>query len=174
MDPGFVMIDSADKVEIKRENQKSLSTFYKNESMYFGEADELREFVDRYLNGDKAFNPMVLSMGYFDKMQTKVKWVNTQKFEQDFAQNDKVDQCILEVVKDHCPGCMATKPITNVLSRKMEAHGLLQQLPIFRMDIHNESPYIYDLPHTPIHLYIRKEGGKIVEINMMKSLIHGK
>ena len=69
---------------------------------------------------------------------------------------------------------MKTKFNTNVISRKMDKHGLLDQLPLYRMNIKNQVPYLGDFPHTPLHLYVRKEGEEIVEIKLLESPYPGK
>jgi len=51
----------------------------------------------------------------------------------------------------------------------MDKHGLLDKLPIYRMMIANQVPWLGDLPHTPMHLYLRKEGEDIVEIKLLDS-----
>lgn len=58
---------------------------------------------------------------------------------------------------------------TNVISLKMEKHGFLDQVPLFRMMIDNEIPYLGNLPHSPIHVYLRMEKENIVEIKLMDS-----
>lgn len=127
-------------------------------------AQELKNFTDKFLEGDENPNPMIACMTYLTKQRTEVKWTNSEKFEQEFINNPNSDQCILEVVKNMCPGCSQTKPVTDVISRKMKKHGMLEKMPIYRMDETNESSFLYEIPHTPIQLYFKKEGGKIVEI----------
>jgi hypothetical protein len=51
----------------------------------------------------------------------------------------------------------------------MEKHGLLSKLPLYRVKIDNQLPWLGDFPHSPIHLYVRKEGNDIVEIKMLDS-----
>ena len=51
----------------------------------------------------------------------------------------------------------------------MEKHGLGDQMPFFRMKISNEIPWLGEFPHSPIHLYVKKEGSEIVEISQLKS-----
>ena len=51
----------------------------------------------------------------------------------------------------------------------MHKHGLLDQLPIFRMKIDNQVPFLGELAYSPIHFYIKKEGDQIVEISQIKT-----
>ena len=56
----------------------------------------------------------------------------------------------------------------------MYKHGYLDQIPMFRIDLDNKIPYLGDMPHTPIALYIRKEGDQIVEITQLKTPVNQK
>jgi hypothetical protein len=38
-----------------------------------------------------------------------MKWVNASNFEKEILTNPKVTQCIIEVIKDHCPACYVAK-----------------------------------------------------------------
>lgn len=76
---------------------------------------------------------------------------------------------MVEIIKDHCPACQSCKFSTNLLSRKLEMNGLLKQIPFFRMNIENQVPWLGQFPHSPIHLYVKKEGDDIVEIKMLQS-----
>jgi hypothetical protein len=52
----------------------------------------------------------------------------------------------------------------------MNKHGVLDKLPIYRMKINNQVPWLGDLPHTPLHLYIRKDkNGGLEEIKLLDS-----
>ena len=51
----------------------------------------------------------------------------------------------------------------------MYKHGLLDKLPMYRMRIDNKIPWLGDFPHSPMHLFIRKEGQDIVEIKLLSS-----
>ena len=51
----------------------------------------------------------------------------------------------------------------------MEKHGLLDKVPFYRLKITNQIPWLGDLPHTPMHLFIKKEGNQIVEMKLLDS-----
>jgi hypothetical protein len=73
-----------------------------------------------------------------DRVQaTKVKWVNSDTFEQEIVKNPEVKQCVIEIIKDHCPACFIAKFNTNMISRKLHNKGLLDQIPFYRMKIYN-------------------------------------
>ena len=76
---------------------------------------------------------------------------------------------MIEVVKDHCPACWACRVNTNVISRKMEALGISDAMPIYRMHIMNELPWLGNLPHSPLHIYLRKEDDAVVELKLLDS-----
>jgi len=76
---------------------------------------------------------------------------------------------VIEIIKDHCPACFISKFNTNILSRKMERHGFLDQVPIYRMHINNQVPWLGEFPHSPMHIYLRKEGDDIVEMKLLDS-----
>ena len=78
-------------------------------------------------------------------------------------------QCVVEVIKDHCPACFQCKFVTDILSRKMEKHGVLDQIPIYRIKINNEIPWLGEFPHSPIHLYLKKDGNDVIELKQLKS-----
>lgn len=86
-------------------------------------------------------------------------------------EDPKIKQCVIEVVKDHCPACFRSKQNTNMISRKMHLHGIYDQIPIFRMKISNQIPQLGSFPHSPLHLFIKKEGNEISEIKLLKTPI---
>lgn len=98
-----------------------------------------------------------------------VKMINSEQFESEILKNPRVKQCVIEVIKDHCPACIISKANLNLISRKMAKHQLLDQLPLYRMKITNQVPYLGDFPHTPLHLYVRKNGDQIEEIKLLDS-----
>ena len=57
-----------------------------------------------------------------------------------------------------------------MLTRKMANQGLLSKVPIFRMKINNQVPWLGDLPHTPLHIYLKKNAkGQIEAIKLLNS-----
>ena len=51
----------------------------------------------------------------------------------------------------------------------MEKHGVLDQIPIYRIKINNEIPWLGEFPHSPIHLYLKKDGNDVIELKQLKS-----
>jgi hypothetical protein len=115
---------------------------------------DLVKFIEDYLEDELAHHYVS-----FDRSQkTAVKWINAETFEKMVVQDTSFDQCVIEIIKDYCPACMFAKFDTNLFSRKMQKHGYLQKLPVFRMKIDNQIPWLGDFPHSPLHLYLKKEG----------------
>ena len=105
-----------------------------------------------------------------EKLQpSNIKWLNADNFESEILNNKQVNQCVIEVIKDHCPACFVSKINTNILSKKMEKHGCWDAMPIYRMHIMNEMPWLGNLPHSPIHIFVKKEGNEIVEMKILDS-----
>lgn len=80
---------------------------------------ELSKFIDKFMDEklDHTYNTS-------DKLQpSNVKWLNAENFESEILNNKQINQCVIEVIKDHCPACWACKINTNILSKKMEKHG---------------------------------------------------
>lgn len=128
-------------------------------------AKELKDFIEKFMD-DKLLHHSISE----ERVQpTRVKWLNSETFEDEILKNKQVEQCVIEVIKDHCPACFISKFNTNLISRKLEKHGLLDRLPIYRVKITNQIPWLGDFPHTPMHLYVRKEGTDIVEIKLLDS-----
>lgn len=128
-------------------------------------AEELTKFVEGYL--DDKLNTHLVTL---DREQPSfVRWINAENFEKEVLRGSHTD-CVIEVIKDHCPACFISKFNTNMLSRKMANQGLLQKVPIFRMKINNQIPYLGDLPHTPLHIYVKKnEKNEIVALKLLDS-----
>lgn len=78
---------------------------------------------------------------------------------------------MIEIIKDHCPACKLTKFNTDNLSLKLDKHQLLEKIPFYRMKITNQIPWLGDFPHSPLHLYVKKEGADIVEMKLLNSPI---
>jgi len=174
--PHLYIIDPKAKVEVKPRDGQSKPLTLENNNFYPAKhqafifnigspGEELTAFIDKFL--DEKLDQHYVSD---DRVQsTKVKWVNGDTFEKDIVKNPQVTQCVIEIIKDHCPACFIAKFNTNMISRKLHDKGLLDQIPFFRMKISNQVPWLGDIPHSPIHLYVRKEGSDIVEIKLMDS-----
>ena len=129
-------------------------------------AEELKKFVEGFL--DEKLNHYYVTE---DRVQTSfVKTVNADNFESEVIKNKQFETCVIEIIKDHCPACFISKFNTNMLSRKMRKHNLLDKVPLFRMKINNQVPYLGDLPHTPLHIFLRKDSdGNVVEMKLLDS-----
>uniref|UniRef100_A0A7S3CI13 Uncharacterized protein n=1 Tax=Strombidium rassoulzadegani TaxID=1082188 RepID=A0A7S3CI13_9SPIT len=124
------------------------------------------ELINEYLEGTAT------SLTIQDNRDMSSKFiveVNSETFERDVIKNEKIDQFLLQIVKDGCQGCYYGKVLMVALSNKLKKHGLQEKLPIFVMDTNNYSPYIGNVSYTPYFLYVRKEGDKVVEIKTLES-----
>lgn len=169
--PHVYIIDPKGKKEIKkRDGTLSKEEFYmpKYQGFIFNIATpgkELTDLIDKFLD-EKLEHHFVSE----DRQQkSHVKWLNSETFESEIVNNPNVTQCVVEIIKDHCPACFISKFNTNMITRKMHKHGLIDQLPFYRMKITNQVPWLGDFPHTPMHLFVKKEGNSIVEIKLLDS-----
>ena len=78
---------------------------------------------------------------------------------------------MIEIIKDHCPACGFTKFNLDNLSLKLDKYQLLEKIPFYRMKISNQIPWLGDFPHSPMNLYVKKEGNEIVEMKLLNSTI---
>ena len=112
----------------------------------------MNSFIEKFLD-DKLDHHYVSEER---NQKSKVKYINAQNFENEILKNTDFENCVIEIYKDHCPACFISKFNTNVISRKFHKHGIIDKLPVFRMKITNQVPWLGDLPHTPLHLFIKK------------------
>jgi len=125
--PHVYIIDPKGKKQIKkRDGTLSNNEFYmpKYQGFIFNistPGKELTDLIDKFLD-EKLEHPFVSE----DRTQTShVKWLNSETFEAEIVKNPKVTQCVVEVIKDHCPACFISKFNTNMITRKMHKHGLI-------------------------------------------------
>lgn len=52
----------------------------------------------------------------------------------------------------------------NAFSRKLEKHGVLDKLPLFRLAIDNKIPYLGSFAYSPIYFFLKKEGENVTEV----------
>jgi hypothetical protein len=63
---------------------------------------------------------------------------------------------------------MQSKPILGALSRKLEKHGLLSELPMFRMKSEDIDPLLGSVNFSPAYLYLKKHQGRLSEIEVIR------
>jgi hypothetical protein len=51
----------------------------------------------------------------------------------------------------------------------MHKHGIYDQLPLFRMKIGTTIPELGNFPHTPILMYVKKDGNDISEMKILST-----
>ena len=123
--PHLYLVDPNTKKEIKsRDGQRTLGTYLsKHQGFIFNisnPGEELTKFLDNFMD-EKLDHHCVTE----DRSQkTHVKWVNSDTFEQEIVKNPRVQHCVLEIIKDHCPACFIAKFNSNMITRKLQKHGL--------------------------------------------------
>ena len=134
------------------------------EIIFFNDIQKnLNKLIDKFLDGD------VHHFYQSERMHqdTRVQKLCSASFESTIVKNPLVEQCIIEVFKHDCPSCAFNGKVFNAFSRKLEKHMMLHRLPCYRLAIDNKVPWLGNFGYSPIYLYIRKEGEKIVEIKTL-------
>ena len=73
---------------------------------------DLKIFLEQFLD-DKLRHHSVQE----ERIQpSMVKNLNQDTFEKEILKAEKVKQCVIEIVKDHCGACMFAKFNTNIIS----------------------------------------------------------
>ena len=124
---------------------------------------DVDSFLSKFLEG--KLNPYYQTEKMVQKTFVKEIWGDN--FEQEIVNNDKVEQCIIEVFKHDCPSCMYNGKVFNVFSRKLDKYGLREKLPWYRLWIDNKVPYLGTFFYSPIYFYLKKEDGKLTEIAIL-------
>lgn len=101
---------------------------------------------------------------------TFVKTMTSSDFEKEFAQNDQLKQCVVEIFKKSCPACEQNKPVFNIFSRKLHKHGYGDELPLYRILIDNAVPSLGNFGYSPIYMHVSKDPatGKIKTIKTLE------
>ena len=71
----------------------------------------------------------------------------------------------MEIKKEGCGACSYNGRIFDILSLKLESQGL--QIPLYRMNIDNKSPYTGRFAYSPVYVFVRKEGTEVTELYTM-------
>ena len=101
------------------------------------------------------------------------KRVCTDDFQKEILDNEAIDQCIVQIFGDFCPGCQAAAVILAALTHKMERHGYRQDLPLFQIKEQNEVPWLGQIGYTPAFFHLRKnKQGQITELRTLDKWQH--
>ena len=131
------------------------------EIIFFNKIEkDLGKLIEKFLDGELHHFYQSEKM----KQTTLVKKICSANFEKEIMQNAKVEQCIIEVFKHDCPSCAFNGKVFNVFSRKLEKHGYLDKLPLYRLSIDNKVPYLGNFGYSPIYIYLKKQGNQILEL----------
>ena len=76
--------------------------------------------------------------------------------------------CVVEVFKTDCEACHYNGTMFDVVSQKMDKHGYLDQLPLYRMNLDNVSPYLGRFFYAPQYVFLRTKRGQITELKTLR------
>ena len=139
---------------------------YRPEYLWYGDAfgEKCHEFLESYFDG-KA------KMDYRTEERkgenTRVKTITSNSFEEHVM---GTSQCVVEIFKNDCDACHYNGRMFDILSQKMHKHGYLDQIPLYRMNLDNVTPYLGRFLFVPQHIHITTKDGKITELKTMRPL----
>lgn len=126
---------------------------------------DLTKLIDKFLDGE------LTHFYQSERVQqaTLVKKLCAKTFEKEIMKNPNIGEtgCIIEVFKHDCPSCNFNGKVFNAFSRKLEKHGYLSKLPLYRLSIDNSIPFLGNFGYSPIYLYVRKRGSEIIELKTL-------
>jgi len=93
--------------------------------------------------------------------------LNAENFEEKVIKDYSFKEFLIEVKHEGCPTCFMLGKMVDHLSQKFRKHNLANKFRFFRIDSHNDLPYIGDFSATPTYLFCRKEGEKITLISQL-------
>ena len=81
----------------------------------------------------------------------------------------------MEVYGTYCHACGFSQILYSSLSHKLKKHGYGQQLPLFKVNLENQIPYLGVFNYTPAYLYIKKDKatGQITEVQTLERIFSG-
>ncbi|CDW85809.1 UNKNOWN [Stylonychia lemnae] len=171
--PYVAIVDTKKKKGLKSSAGTLHELTLENNNFYFQKYREIiffndiqknvNKLIDKFLDGEAHHYYQSQRMN----QETRVKKICSANFEQQILKNPKIEQCIVEVFKHDCPSCAFNGKVFNVFSRKLEKHGYLNKLPLYRLSIDNKVPQLGNFGYSPIYMYVRKRGNEIVEIKTL-------
>jgi len=140
--------------------------------VWYGEAfdEQCQTFLESYFDGKTKFHFRSEERQYEN---TLVKHITTSEFEDNVIQqkgNQATKQCVVEVYKKDCDACHYNARMYDILSQKMNRHGLLQKVPLFRMNLDNINPYLGRFLYAPQYLYVESTDGQITQLKTLRPL----
>ena len=150
------------------EASQELNNFYyrkhRPDYIWYGEAfeEQFRTFVESYFDGTTRMNFATQERKYENSL---VKHIVSDDFlakvvHQEHSQNlTPIKHAIVEVYKKDCEACHYNSIMFDTFSQKMKKHGLLDEMPLFRMDLDNLNPYLGRFLYAPQYVYVRSREG---------------
>jgi thiol-disulfide isomerase/thioredoxin len=125
---------------------------------YFRYGDDFMKYLK---NKSEAFKQPVLMENY-----TYVKTVNNETFRDVILNDNSFKEFMIEIKHEGCPTCFMLGKMFDHVSQKFQKHGYSKRFKFFRIDTHNDMPYLGEFAATPTYLFCRKnEKGEIIQIN---------
>ena len=93
--------------------------------------------------------------------------LNAANFEEKVLKDNSFNEFIIEVKHEGCPTCFMLGKMIDHMSQKFKKHKLDKKLKFFRIDSHNDLPFIGDFSATPTYLFGRKENNQITQLSQL-------
>ena len=128
---------------------------------YFRFADDF----NKYLKNRKELFKKQEVIDNFTYVQT----VNSKSFEEKILKDNSFDEFMIEIKHEGCPTCYMLGKMFDHVSQKFYKHGYLKNFRFFRVDTHNDLPFLGEFAATPTYLFCRKkEDGQIGFISQIE------
>jgi hypothetical protein len=115
-----------------------------------------------YLNNEAKNFKQPVQMENYSYVQT----INNSAFKKKVLEDNSFKEFMIEIKHEGCPTCFMLGKMYDHLSQKFHKHGKDKHLKFFRIDTHNDIPYLGEFAATPTYLFCKKNNkGEIVQIN---------
>jgi hypothetical protein len=143
MIPQIVIIDN-DNIQSKGRKLYSIS--------YLKTNDSFKKFQNEELNGVERISK--------DENEENIVNLKAKDFYGKVVNNKKFDECIIEIYRKDCPGCVIMGKMYEDLGRQLKKDGI-KELKLFKMDIEKEEcPMLGEFNATPTFVHIKKNNNK--------------
>jgi hypothetical protein len=152
-DPSQVSEDIPQIFMIETNNLKDKKIF---SFSYFRFPEEFMKYLN---NKIEPFKQPVLMDNH-----TFVETVNNSTFKEKIIDDHSFREFMIEIKHEGCPTCFMLGKMFDHLSQKFEKHKKLKKLRFFRVDTHNDIPYLGEFAATPTYLFCRKDKNGNIEL----------
>jgi hypothetical protein len=95
---------------------------------------------------------------------TYVSTLNSKNFEDKVINDKSFKEFLVEVKHEGCPTCYMLGKMFDHVSQKFQKHKYEKKIKMFRVDTHNDLPYLGEFAATPTYLFCRKNDKGEVEL----------